>query len=235
MFTALFENANTVRWTDLVDDRTGPTTTLKTPKRGYQRAHRVVVRWNVSDEQSRPRDTEVQWRRSGRDNRLGPWSTLRERTTSSALRLRGTDGHTYCFRARSHDRVGNVGRWSRRRCTSIPIDDRSMRGTGWHRVRDGAAYGHTLTRSNGGAGGLRVGGVRARTVRLIVRTCPTCGRVQVRQGRHDLGVFSLKSPRIRNKRVVVVARYRRMHAGRLVIRTVTPRKRVYIDGLVASR
>ncbi|MGN6575016.1 MAG: hypothetical protein ACTHKG_04960, partial [Nocardioides sp.] len=235
MFTALFEHASTVRWTDLVDDRIGPTTILQSPSRGYQRSHRIVVRWSATDEQSRPRDTDVQWRRSGRDNRLGPWRAFRDRTTKNAVRLRGADGHTYCFRARSRDRVGNVGPWSRRRCTSTPVDDRSMRGAGWHRVHDGAAYGNTLTRASRGAGSLKLGEVRARTLRLVARTCPRCGQVQVSQGRRDLGVFSLRSRRVRDKRVIVVADYRRMHEGRVVIRAVTPHERVSIDGLVASR
>jgi hypothetical protein len=70
---------------------------------------------------------------------------------------------------------------------------------------------------------------------LVVRTCPTCGRVEVSHGKRNLGVFSLSSSRARDKRVIVVARYRRMHEGRVVVRSVEPGKRIYVDGVVASR
>jgi hypothetical protein len=235
MSTVMFENAGATRWTDFVDDRTGPTTRMRTPARSFQRRHRIAVRWSTTDQQARLRDSDVQWRRSGRDGRLGAWSWLQHRTSSSAVHVRGEDGRSYCFRVRGRDRVGNVGPWSRRRCTTLPVDDRSMRGTGWRRVRDQAAYDHTLTRSGRHGVGLHLGGVRARTLVLVVRTCPTCGRVEVSHGKRNLGVFSLSSSRVRDKRVIVVARYRRMHEGRVVVRSVEPGKRIYVDGVVASR
>jgi hypothetical protein len=235
MSTVIFENAGVTRWTDLVDDRIGPATSMRAPSRSFQRRHRIAVRWSAADEQARLRDSDVQWRRSGRDGRLGSWSWLRHRTTSNAVRVRGEDGHSYCFRVRGRDRVGNVGQWSQRRCTTLPVDDRRMRGTGWRRVRDKEAYDHTLTRSGRSASGLHLGGVRARTILLVVRTCPTCGRVQVSHGRRDLGVFSLSAPRVRDKRVIVVGTYPRVHEGRVVVRSAEPGKRVYVDGLVALR
>lgn len=234
MFTALFIGG-AVEWTDYVDDAVGPTTRLRAPRKRFMRATRLPVRWTAADALSRPATSDVRVRIGNRAGSLRPWFVWRRKTTRNSTRYTGKPGHTYCFSVRTRDRVGNLGSWSDRRCTTLPRDDRSFaRSAGWRRVRQRGAYLRTLSVTRSGGERLRVPGVEARSVRLLARTCPRCGRVRVRYGGRTLGTFSLTSRRPRN-RSILVGKFAHIRTGAVVIRTVRDGKPVRIDGLVGTR
>lgn len=88
-------------------------------------------------------------------------------------------GWTYCFSTRARDAAGNQSAWSAQRCTVIPTDDGAMVHQGiWAHVTGSAFYGGAGSRSSGTSSHLATN-VRASTMWVIVKTCPTCGSFRV--------------------------------------------------------
>lgn len=191
--------------------------------------------WDATDELARPDTYDVRFRTAGRGGKLGRWHRWLTDTERVDRTFHARPGRTYCLAARSHDRVGNVGRWSPGRCTTTPLDDRAFAANShrWDRVHSRSAYRDTLTVADRRGQTLRLDGVRATAVRLLVRTCPGCGEVVVGHRGKRIGVVDTGSSRARN-RVILVRAYDRPRTGALVIRTPGDR-RVRIDGVIATR
>lgn len=235
MFTSVFIGASPM-FSDHVDDTVGPTTRMLAPRQDFVRSTRIQVRWESTDALARPRDTDVRVRSADRSGGFGAWSMWKRRTTDNSAVFRGKPGRTYCFSARAYDRVGNLGARSNERCATTPIDDRAFRASsGWGHAKDGRAYLDTLTSTRTSRQWLRLGNTHAKTLRLLARTCPDCGSVQVTHGGRNLGVFDLTSRRTRNKQVILLRRYAGLRDGAVVVRVVSSGQPVQIDGLIASR
>lgn len=231
MFTAFLLNG-AAKWSDYVDDTVGPRTWLRRPSRRYTTNVKVPVRWDATDDLSRPSISDVRVRVGDRTGSFTKWWMWRKGTRLTSSAFSGEPGMTYCFKARSYDRVGNIGAWSPPRCATTPLDDRAFTGTArWNRVKQRDSYMGTLTTTKRSGQRLRLSGVRGTSLRLLVRTCPNCGTVQVTHAGHDLGVFELTSPRARN-RVIVLGRYPDVRSGAVVIKVRGGGKRVQIDGAV---
>jgi hypothetical protein len=120
MFTVLHLDGGAVWWSDRVDDRRGPRTSLRAPNRKVSATRSIRVRWRMTDALSRPDAADVRVRSERRDGRLGSWSIWKRSVERERVTFRGRPGRRYCFSVRGHDRAGNVGRWSDRRCTRTP-------------------------------------------------------------------------------------------------------------------
>lgn len=235
MFTSVFIGASPM-FADHVDDTVGPRSRVLAPRQDFVRSTRIRIRWEATDALARPRDTDVRVRSAGRSGGFGAWSMWKRRTTDTSAVFSGKPGRTYCFSAQARDRVGNIGARSNERCAATPVDDRAFSaGSSWKRLNDPRAYLGTLTHARASGQWLRLADTRARTLRLLVRTCPDCGTVKVTHGGRGLGVFDLTSPRVRNKQVILLRRYARLRDGVVVVRVVSSGKPVVIDGLVVSR
>lgn len=237
MFTALFiDHRGEAAWRDYVVDHTGPTTRMLAPRRTFVKRARFRVRWAVADALSRPRSTDVMLRRSRRrDDTFGAWHMWKrvDATRRSGI-YKGHQSDTICFKARSTDRTGHRGSWSRQRCTAVPRDDSNARlGGHWNRVHRQGAYRDTLTVSRRVGAHLWMRNVYARSLKLFVRTSRHGGTIHVRYAGHDLGLFPLRSRHTRD-RVITLAHLRHRGSGLLRIRVVR-RGPVRIDGLAIIR
>ncbi|MCX6030937.1 MAG: hypothetical protein NT169_16775 [Chloroflexi bacterium] len=74
----------------------------------------LTVSWYLTDLVSGVATFAVQYRVAG-----GDWGTWVEGTTERSAAFSGEDGHTYEFRVRPTDLVGNVGEWSPARSTTV--------------------------------------------------------------------------------------------------------------------
>jgi len=235
MFTAVFVS-NAPLFSDHVDDTVAPTTRMVAPRTDFARSTRIPVRWRSVDELARVRDMDVRVRSAGHGGGFSTWSTWKHRTADTSAVFAAKPGRTYCFSARARDRVGNLGAWAGERCAATPIDDRALSSSrGWDRVDDRSAFLGTLTSAESAGDRVSLANVRATTLRLVVRSCPDCGTVRVFHGGRDLGKFSLASPRVHDKRVILLDEYSRVLGGTVVVRVVSSRKPVQIDGVVAAR
>ena len=234
MFTAVFGDEKAVLWSDHVNDVVGPHTTMRAPAKAFVAGTRISVRWSATDALSRPDTVDVRARSAGGAGDFGSWRMWRRNTTAPSAVFVGRAGRTYCFQARSRDRVGNLGAWSAARCTSTPVDDRSFTSTGkWNRVASGGAYLSTLTTTHNAGHALRLPRIRATSLRLLARTCSSCGTVRISHAGRTLGTFDLVSRQARN-RVIHLRSYQRPKMGAVVIRVVGNGS-VRIDGLAWTR
>src|SRR5439155_26279952 len=78
-------------------------------------------------------------------------------------------GSTYCFEARTVDVTDLAGPWSGERCTTVPLDDRSLRGSrgGWWRLLDSRSFAGTTTWTTDRGATLRATGLRATGLSLL--------------------------------------------------------------------
>ena len=120
MFTALHLDAGALWWSDYVDDSTGPRTVMRAPSRDTSTSRSIPVRWHMTDALSRPASADVRVRSGRPGGRLGAWTVWKRQTTTEKATFYGQPARRYCFSARGHDRVGNIGRWSESRCTTTP-------------------------------------------------------------------------------------------------------------------
>jgi Tol biopolymer transport system component len=154
----------------------------------------------------------------------------------------GTDGfsaqpgNSYCFHVTIIDNAGNGSAPSAERCTSLPVDDAALAGSGWTRAthRNGY-YRGTRSRSSTKGATLSLAGVRAKRISLVATKCPGCGKVKVLQGGRALKTVRLVSRRVRKERVIAVANFQTVHRGKVKLRVATSGKPVIVDGLGVSR
>jgi hypothetical protein len=149
--------------------------------------------------------------------------------TSTSLPVTLTKGYTYCFSVRARDAVGNIGPWTSETCTNVALDDRALVSSGWSRGLSTSFLHGTYTWTATNARVLSVP-ARARQVGLVVRTCATCGAVDVRLGGAYLGRLSLTSSTTQLKRVLWLP-VGVVRSGTLAITSVGI-KHVYVDGVV---
>jgi hypothetical protein len=145
-------------------------------------------------------------------------------------------GSTYCFSARVIDQVGFPGPWSSERCTTTPLDDRSLsRSVGWTSGTGSAYYQGTWSGSStSGAGAVRTS-VRAKQIVLVATSCPTCGTVRVYLGSTLLRSISLYSATSVYRRVFTVAGFSSIRSGTVTVKVSSTGRNVLVDGLGVSR
>lgn len=234
-FTVVFAGPR-VSVSDRVDDRTRPTARLLSPSRPVVLGPRLRVAWTSYDGVAGIAGVDVRRRAAGFRGAFDHWGPWKRGATASSGTVAVHAGRTYCFSVRAVDRAGNVGRWSRARCTATPVDDRALRRTpGWRQVREVRDYqrSHAVTTRAGAR--LTLTGVRGRRVALVATTCPRCGSVSVRLGRAWLGRVSLRSASVRHTRVLPVASFAGVRTGSLTVRVTTSGRPVPVDGVVIAR
>lgn len=149
-------------------------------------------------------------------------------TTSAGFSL--TPGHTYCFSVRAYDAAGNVSAWSAVRCTTVPLDDAAIGASaGWRRMSSSAAFRRTLSVASARSAVLRLDRAHFRRLALVVRTCPSCGRIGVYHGGVLWRTLSTRSSSVHNRVLITLPD--------IGLRTTTIRLRpagghpVYVDGV----
>ncbi|MBU0490216.1 MAG: PKD domain-containing protein [Chloroflexi bacterium] len=89
----------------------------------YQLATSFTVQWQGTDARSGIAYYDVQYQ----DGITGTWTDLLTQTMTLSTTFNGADGHTYGFRVRAVDHIGNVGAWSP--AVTTTVDTTSVTGS----------------------------------------------------------------------------------------------------------
>jgi hypothetical protein len=236
MFTAVLAQGKDTIFRDFVDDSQAPSAQVVTPRGLVTLSGKVRVSWSARDDLAGVRDMDLRLRSAGRRGGFSDWRMSLTRSTATSVMRSVDPGQTACYSVRARDRVSNQGAWSRRRCATAPVDERSATASaGWTKLRSKAAYRNTLMSTDRRGARLLLQGVKARRVGLVARTCSGCGKVAVIHGGRRVATFELASRKTRNKRVLLAGSYRLPRSGKVVVRVLSSGKPVHIDGIVAAR
>ena len=194
---------------------------------------RATATWNGADMWS----TVSSYRLQIEDR--GPrtaWSVSNVSTTTRARTLSVAAGHTTCVRFGGVDGVGNVSvpALSTRRCTTAPIDDRSLRRSkGWTSYQDPASNRGTLTRSTTNGARLTFSVTKIRSAALVVRQVARGGKIEIRvDGRKVKTVSTAGSAR--RKVVIPILRGSTAATGVVEVRVISGGRPVLVDGLFVT-
>ena len=217
-------------------DAAGPTARVIRPRNIAQTTTTFAVAWSATDRWSPIASYDVRYQDANYADGFGSPVTFRDAESLRSASFNGTPGHTYCFAARARDTVVNVGAWSQRRCTAVPLDDRALATSdGWQRSSGSANYLHTITVGTNQDATLTRTGVQTKRILLLVTRCPGCGSVTVSFGGHPLGTFSLAAATTRSRQLIAVHTFPTVRSGALKLRIASSGKPVRIDGVVLSR
>ncbi len=193
----------------VLNDASAPSASLTAPTYSTMSSDGLQygVRWAGTDAGSGIASYEVQWY----DGSYKPW--LRTSTLSSMFGAAGKPvplrpGKTYALRVRAIDRAGNVGPWSARRLTTVPVDNVALTySAGWRGASQTsyAHFGRTLHHARA-AGSEMKHKFYGRKVAWIGTTGPDKGRAEVWIDGGRVAVVDLYSPAYR-LRVPVYQKY----------------------------
>lgn len=161
------------------------------------------------------------------DTALLTATTLKTKTVAVAR------GYVYCFSVRAKDSLGNgaAGAYSAAKCVTVPLDDTSLtKSTGWFRTTSSSYYvGSALTAAKKSAS-LTKGGIKAKQIGLLVRTCSTCGAVAVYIGATKIGTVSTRSSSGGYRKLIWLPASASLRSGTLKLLTTSASK-VFVDGV----
>lgn len=216
-------------------DVVGPTSVVSSP--GAQvLSKKIPVKWTATDSLSGVKNSDVivtsaKWNSSTftapvviGDNQLtGPYP------------FTASFGRTYCFDVQSADKANNLGSRSARKCTSVPLDDASLKGSGWSRRDKSGHFNDTVTTTSKKGRVLTRTNVKARRLALVATKLPSAGTVKVTFNGKSLGTFSLKG-KTTKKKVIPIVTFSKVRSGTVKIKVISPNGRaILIDGLVVAK
>jgi hypothetical protein len=192
----------------------------------------IPVAWTGRPTLAPIADYDVAYRQAPWNGRFGSYVRWLDGTTAQAGGLPAVPGTTVCFAAAATDTEGHTGHRGRLRCTTAPLDDRSLeRSSGWDKTAGDRFYRSTALTTRKSGATLSVAGVRASRVDLVATTCPTCGSVAVYLGKWKLKTISLRSATTVTRRVIPVENLGWPSTGRITIKVVSSGRKVQVDGL----
>lgn len=219
-------------------DRVAPTLTMTAPVKAYALTTTLAPAWSARDGGGGLASSDVRWLRAPLNGAFtrAVYPTTWQRTTASSATLAGVaPGFTYCFSARARDNAGNVSPWTSPRCSAVGLDDRSMYATaGWVRATGSVFYRSTATVTSR-RGVALVKTVWAKRIYLVASRYPSGGTVGVFWNGRLINTVSLQARSTTHRSVLGVTTFLGVRSGTLVIRTLTGRKAVQIDGVVFVR
>lgn len=164
------------------------------------------------------------------------YPTAWQHRTGAAPSLTGVRGRTYCFSVRARDNFGNTSTYSPEKCTTAPLDDRSLAASpgDWTRASSPNAYEGTVTRTRTYGATLTLRGARAAHVAVLVTTCATCGRVGVYLNGNLLKTVSTYSAVTRH-RVLLIQPGFSYRKATITLKLTQRSRALIVDGLAITR
>jgi hypothetical protein len=194
-----------------------------------------LVAWSAGDRLSELANSDVKVRAAAWNGNFNAVEYAAADFGGTEFSYEGKGGRTYCFSARTGDAVGNYGAFSAEKCTTTALDDGALTVTnGFKRVDSANGYngGYSVATTKGST--LRLTGVKASRLALLVSKVGTGGTVEVYFHGDKLGSYSLAGSG--NKVVVPVATLDSVETGTVVIKVISANgKTVRIDGLFAAK
>lgn len=220
----------TARWRV---DRTAPTVELDGTLPDVTSNKRVTIPYRGQDRDAGVGRYDVRFRWAGSAGGASGlqlpagWQNVTAVTRSIDL----SPGTTACFSVRARDVVGNESPWSRERCTSRALDDRSLARRGSWGLQKGRFFLGTLSQARRTGSTLTTTIGAAGKITLLARRCSSCGKVAVRLRGRLLRTVSLER---RSRDPIVLTLPAGSGGGSLVLRGVG-RRPVGIDGVAVHR
>ena len=223
--------------TAATSDTTPPSVELIAPTNRFQLSKIITVDFSGNDAGSGVASYDVRYRVAPWNGAFGAYQSpfAWQYTPVDKVWLTGSPGSTYCFSARAHDPVGNTSAYTADRCVTLPLDDRALHASDhWARTRPQGTYLNSLTSSNTKGATLTLRGAQLRRLALVVRTCPSCGKVAIALNGVRYSTADTYSA-TRQERVILVQPRTTLRTATITLRVVTAGKPVHIDGLAISR
>lgn len=192
------------------------------------------VSWGAVDRFSTLGTGNVRVRSAAWNGGFGGYAYPFVNTASKKLSFAGAAGRTYCFEAQARDSHANIGAYSAPRCTTTPVDDRSLAvAKGFKRAKAGTSYLGTYSVAKKKNAVMTLKNVQASRIAVVVSKVAKGGKIRVFFAGTKIGDYSLKGTG--NKVLVAVKGFGSVKTGNLVIKVISKKgKVVRIDGVVAA-
>ena len=223
--------ATSTQW---VVDTTAPSAALLTPTTATSLSRGIGVMWGGTDANG-VASYDVRYTKASWNGKLGRQTTWEAAATRTAATFKGGLGSEYCFSARSRDGAGNVSGWTARRCTALPLDDRSLAASGgWTKLSSKSFYAGTALRSSAkGATLTRTGAVPGRAG-LVVARGKGYGSIAVLYNGKTVKTISLSARSTQREVVITLPRVTKAKTT-ITVRVTSTKKPVVLDGLLLAR
>jgi uncharacterized protein YjbI with pentapeptide repeats len=187
-------------------DTVAPTASITSPSAVFTISPRFTVSWTGADPGNGIAyfDVKVAHARVT-GGALSAYSVFRSKTTARSIVVAGSLGYKYCYQVQSYDLAGNRSGWSAARCTSLPLDDRSLTASkGWVRGKATGWLASTYSRASGRGATLTGARTTVTNAGVIATVCKTCGSVAVYVGTYKVGTISLYSSKTVARRTITL-------------------------------
>jgi len=224
----------------LIVDGTKPVATVKSLPI-LQSTTAFPVAWTASDTGSGVSTTDVRYRRAlwsatlPSATRPASFTRWKSAVTARTATFAGTQGYVYCFSTRAHDVSGNASNWSSEKCTTLPLDERTLASTGsWTKSRPTGWVAKTALLTTGKGASLSTKTtVKVKRIGIIALKCATCGSVVVRVGMVTKSV-SLVSRSSAGVRTLITVTLSAKTSGKVSLIVTSTGKKVKVDGIALS-
>jgi hypothetical protein len=236
--TVTVDANKTVTATFNSNDHTNPTAHMTKPTASVTVSKSVPLAWVASDTGgSGFKNVDIRVQSAKFNAGFGAFTQPAglQHLTGTTKTFTGVAGTSYCFEVRARDNAGNLSAFSAKKCTMIPVDDKTMAASGsWTRKSGQAgAWLGTLSVATAHGASLKLLNVHTRQVGIMVKTCPGCGEVQILFGSQSLGFADLN--RTTGFTIFVGPVFSSVRTGSVTFKVSSSGKKVQIDGLAAPQ
>ena len=138
---------------------------------------------------------------------LGTFTNWVAPITPTSVTMTGArPGYAYCFHVQSIDTSGNLSPWTTSRCTTVPLDERSLvRRGAWTASTSAGAFMHTLLTSRSAGATASLAQVRGSAIAIVFRKSPGGGTFGVYSGTRRIGGVNTAATRTIQQSVLRIA------------------------------
>ena len=213
-----------------------PYVVLNGPTTLFQKGTKFSVSWTLGNQAS---VADVQYRKAPWNGSFGLPILWRSKVPAGSASFTGTFGNTYCFSAQSYDDIAGpafrLWGFGPERCAVVALDDRSLSASsGWSRLTGSGFFNNTYTKTTSLGKSLTRTGIHAKSAKIMVETCPTCGSIKIYWNGSLKHTYSLHAGSTHKKVYLTAVSFSTVHTGTLKIVVSSSGKPVVIDALAVS-
>lgn len=215
-------------------DVAGATTSMSTLAANTM-ATKANVAWAATDRFSPLGNANLRVRSAKFNAGFGGYTSVLLNTPVKSFAASVLPGRTYCYSAQTMDANGTTGAFSGEKCTTTPVDDRTLTiAKGFKRAKAGSCYLGTYSIAKKKNAVMTLKNVKAKNIAILVTKVAKGGKIQVFFAGKKLGTYSLKGSG--SKKLIAVKNFGSVKTGKLVIKVVSSTgKVVRIDGVILAK